>query len=165
MFLAGKVVWAGIVFMLLTTRISGPRTTPLASEANLGKNAPAVWHQNEIKKVQETLRAKGQYRGQVDGVFGLRTRASIRAYQKAENLPITGQVDAGTAAKLGVRPEGREDSGYQIAKGKPSAYKEWTKGSRQTNGILRKTGKTVAAPETSQATNQILQAENEKQDP
>jgi peptidoglycan hydrolase-like protein with peptidoglycan-binding domain len=163
MFLAGKVAWAGIVFMLLTTRVSGPRAVPLASEANLGKNAPAVWHQNEIKKVQETLRARGHYRGQVDGVFGLRTRASIRAYQKAENLPITGQVDAGTAAKLGVRPEGGEEAGYQTAKGKPSAYIEWAKGSRRTNRTLRKTVKTVTAPETSQADHQILQAENEKQ--
>jgi len=55
--------------------------------------------------MQETLRNRRHYRGKVDGVFGLRTRDSIRDYQKAENLPITGQVDTRTAAELGVRPE------------------------------------------------------------
>jgi len=40
MFLASKAVWAGIVFILLTT-ISEPRPTPLASGAN-SKEVPAV---------------------------------------------------------------------------------------------------------------------------
>jgi hypothetical protein len=165
MFLASKVAWAGIVFMLLTTRVSGPSAVPLASGANLGRNAPAAWHQNEIKTVQEALRAKGQYRGKIDGVFGLRTRASIRAYQKVENLPITGQVDTPTAAKLGVRPEGRQETGYEAAKGKPSAYVEWAKGSRRTHGTLRKAVEAVAAPETGRTQHQkILQAENERHD-
>ena len=64
---------------------------------------------NEIMKMQETLRNKGQYRGKIDGVFGLQTRASIRAYQKTQNLPITGQVDSRTADGLGVRPESTWD--------------------------------------------------------
>ena len=62
--------------------------------------------------MQETLRDKGHYRGKIDGVFGLRTRASIRGYQKAENLPVTGQLDTPTAGKLGVAPERREESCY-----------------------------------------------------
>jgi peptidoglycan hydrolase-like protein with peptidoglycan-binding domain len=55
---------------------------------------------NDVKKMQETLKkGKGHYRGEVDGVFGLRTRASIRGFQKIENLPVTGQFDAQTAVK------------------------------------------------------------------
>ncbi len=86
MFLASKAAWAGIVFILLTTGISEPRPTPLASGANLSKEVPAVGHRNDVQKMQQTLRGKGHYRGKVDGVFGLRTRASIRGFQKAENL-------------------------------------------------------------------------------
>ena len=86
--------------------------------------------------MQEILRDKGHYRGKIDGVLGLRSRASIRAYQKAENLPITGQVDARTADGLGLRPEstwGNSESGErdvrhgsnrtsgEIVKDKPSA--------------------------------------------
>lgn len=92
MFLPSKAAWAGLVFILLTTGISGPHPTPLASGANLSKEVPAVGPRNDVKKMQETLRNQGHYRGQVDGVFGLRTRASIRGYQKAENLPVTGSL-------------------------------------------------------------------------
>jgi peptidoglycan hydrolase-like protein with peptidoglycan-binding domain len=127
MFLASKAAWAGVVFILLTTGISGPRLTPLASEGNLGKEEPGVGDRDDVKKVQETLRDKGHYRGKVDGIFGLRTPASIRAYQKAGNLPITGQVDTRTADGLGVRPEGREKIGNEPTKGKPSAGIKWVK--------------------------------------
>jgi peptidoglycan hydrolase-like protein with peptidoglycan-binding domain len=116
-----KAGWAGIVFLLLTTGISGPRPTPLAFGADLRKEVPAFGPQSDIKKMQETLRNKGYYRGKVDGVFGLRSRAGIRAYQKSENLPVTGQLDTQTAGKLGVRPESREEIGYEITQGKPSA--------------------------------------------
>jgi Putative peptidoglycan binding domain len=126
MFLANKAAWAGVVFIFLATGISGPRPTPLASGANL-KEEPGVGRRDrdDIEKMQETLRDKGHYRGKVDGVFGLRTRASIRAYQKAENLPVTGQVDTRTADGLGVRPEGHVETGNETTKGKPSAGIKW----------------------------------------
>jgi hypothetical protein len=57
MFLASKAAWAGLVFILLTTGISGPRSTPLASGADLTKK-PAVGHQNKIKHMQETLQKR-----------------------------------------------------------------------------------------------------------
>jgi peptidoglycan hydrolase-like protein with peptidoglycan-binding domain len=132
MFLASKIGWAGIALTLLTTGMLGqglPRS-PAGSDSN--KEGTAVFViKNEIKKVQETLRGKGYYGGKVDGVFGLRTRASIRAYQKAESLPITGQVDISTAAALGVRPESKwihsQNAGREvghsrdISRDKPSA--------------------------------------------
>src|ERR1017187_7973121 len=111
MFLATKIGWAGIAFALLTTgmlRQGFPRS-PAGSDSNKQEVSVFVI-KNEIKKVQETLRGKGYYGGKVDGVFGLRTRASIRVYQKAQSLPITGQVDTRTAAALGVRPESNWDN-------------------------------------------------------
>src|ERR1700733_5962771 len=121
MLLVGKAAWAGIVLILLATESSGPSPTPLPSGANLSKEAPAVAHPDDIKKMQETLKGTGHYRGEVDGVFGLRTRASIRGFQKTENLPVTGQLDVQTAVKLGVRPEGGEKAAYEATQGKPSA--------------------------------------------
>jgi peptidoglycan hydrolase-like protein with peptidoglycan-binding domain len=103
MFISSKAAWAGIVFILLMTGISRPRPATLASVRNLNKEVPAVWHQAGVQKMQETLRDKGHYRGKIDGVVGLRTRASVRAFQKAENLPATGQLDSQTAGKLGVK--------------------------------------------------------------
>jgi peptidoglycan hydrolase-like protein with peptidoglycan-binding domain len=70
-----------------------------------GKEGAASAHRSEIRKMQESLRDKGHYRGTIDGVFGLRTRAGIREYQKAEKWPVTGEVDSRTASGLGVRSD------------------------------------------------------------
>jgi hypothetical protein len=105
MLLTGKIVWSGIAFLLVATGFSGLRAAAPRAAANLIQEAPTFQHQNDARSAQQALHDRGHYSGKVDGAFGLRTRASIRAYQKAENLPITGQVDAQTAAGLGVRPE------------------------------------------------------------
>jgi peptidoglycan hydrolase-like protein with peptidoglycan-binding domain len=163
MFLASKAAWAGIVFILLTTGISRPRPTLLVSEPNLSKEGPGVVHESDARKVQQVLNDRGRYRGKIDGVFGLRTRASIRGFQKAENLPVTGQLDTQTAAKLGVPPEGREQRGNESMKGKPSAAIKWAKGSGRTSMTLRKAVKPVAAPQSGRRDpEKILQAENDK---
>ena len=137
MILAGKAAWAGIVFLLLTAGISGPRPTVLASGDNLDKEAPTVAHRNDTKQMQRSLRDKAHYRGEIDGVFGLRTRASIRGFQKTENLPVTGQLDAETARKLGIESESREQTGFDATSTKPSACIS----SRRTGNTL---GKKVA---------------------
>jgi peptidoglycan hydrolase-like protein with peptidoglycan-binding domain len=130
MLLVARAPWAGVVFLLLTTWISGPRPTPLAA-AELSKEAPAVAHPTDVNKMQQTLLDKGHYRGKVDGVFGLRSRASIRAYQKAEHLRVTGKLDVQTSAKLGVTPEVREETGSKTAQDKPSAGIKWAHRSRR----------------------------------
>jgi peptidoglycan hydrolase-like protein with peptidoglycan-binding domain len=173
MFLASKAAWAGIVFMLLTTGVSGPRSTP-ASVATLSEAGSTFGHENDVKKMQESLGNNGHYGGKIDGVLGLRTRASIRSYQKTKNLPITGQVDAQTADGLGVRPEsnwgnsaGREIGhssdrlGDEIKRDKPSA------GIRRTQGRASKTwrkqlpGPTVVEDERTDAANK-QQAKSKK---
>jgi len=161
MFLASKIGWVGIAFALLTSGMLAqdfPRR-PAGSDCNKGVPEP---QQNEVKRMQEALRNKGHHRGEVDGVLGLRTRASIRAYQKAENLPITGQLDTQTAGKLGVRPVGREETGSETTRGKPSAGIKWAQGSRRTSKTLRKTVTAVAAPESGRVNREkTLQAEND----
>ena len=161
MFSAGKAAGAGIVFLVLTTVTSGrPHLTPPPSGANLVKEVSRVGQRNDVTKMQENLRGKGYYRGEVDGVFGLRTRASIRGFQKAENLPVTGQLDPQTAGKLGVRPEGYEETGYNT-KSKPSPCIRWAKGSGRTSKT-RNAVKTVAAPESDRGDREkALQAEND----
>jgi peptidoglycan hydrolase-like protein with peptidoglycan-binding domain len=141
MLLVGKAAWAGIVLILLTTGSSGPRPTPLAPGANLSKDVPAVAQPDDVKKMQETLKDTGHYQGEIDGVFGLRTRASIRGFQKTESLPVTGQLDSQTAVKLGVRPEGREQAAYETMQGKPSAgiKIKGAKGSGRASKTLQKT--------------------------
>lgn len=135
MLLANKAAWAGFASLLLMTGISGSPGATLASESNLSKEVSSVGHRAAVNELQEALRNKGHYRGQIDGVLGLRTRASIRAYQKAENLPVTGNLDKETAGRLGVRPEVREERGFDTTQNKPPAGTKWAKGS----GRARKT--------------------------
>jgi len=149
MFLAGKAGCAGIVFLLLATGISRPRPTKVVPGPNLSTEEPAVEPRTDVRKMQETLRDKGQYRGKIDGVFGLRTRASIRAFQKAQGQPATGQLDTQTASKLGVAPEGRGKTGYETTQDKPSAGIRSVRGSRPTSKIPPKAVNTVADPESS----------------
>ena len=71
-------------------------------------------------------------------------------------------LDPQTAAKLGVRPEGRAETRYETTKGKPSAGIKWAKGSGQKSKTLRKAVKTVAAPESDRGSrDKTLQAEND----
>jgi peptidoglycan hydrolase-like protein with peptidoglycan-binding domain len=160
MFLVSKSAWAGIIFILLTTWISGPRPAPVASGPNLSKELPAVEHPNDVNRIQQTLLDKGHYSGKVDGVFGLRTRASIRRFQEAENLPVTGQLDTQTAGRLGVTPESHNKTGRQITQGKPSAGIEWV---GRRSKPLRKAVKRVASLDSGRSDpEKALQAENDK---
>jgi len=130
------VTWRWVVFTLLACGLLGLSLTPPASAANPSKA--------DVAKVQKSLTDKGFYSGNVDGVLGPRTRSGIREYQKSENLPVTGHLDAETAGKLGVGPEsiggtfkgagkevaeGSKEAGHEVTEGKPlAAGKEFGKG-------------------------------------
>ena len=177
MFLASKIVWAGIALTLLTTGMLAPPLPQSApSSGSTTDGAAAFVVKNEIKELQDALRNKGHYVGQVDGVLGLRTRASIRSYQKAENLPITGQVDTRTAAELGVRPEsnwdnsqsaGRQDGhSSDIVVGdtkteKPSAGIRWVGGRAKKNSRREISRATAIEDNRGGGTNE-QQAENDQ---
>jgi hypothetical protein len=157
MLYAGKVGCVGAVFLLLTTWISGPRPTPRASGENLSREELGDKHWNDgndakdvnaVKQMQQTLQDEGHYHGQIDGALGLRTRASIREFQRAQNLPVTGQLDVQTAGKLGVTPEVRTETSFETTKEKPSAGIKWTKDSRRPSRARRSPVKRVAAPES-----------------
>ena len=144
MFLASKVACAGIVLLLLTTGISGTRPTPITSRPDLGNEVPALADPKDVNKVQQILQDEERYRGKVDGVLGLRTRASIRGFQKAENLPVTGELDVQTADKLAERIAAtymgkqveitvREEKGYETPLDKPSAGIKGSNRARRTS--------------------------------
>lgn len=121
-----RTVGARIIFTILMTVMLGLCMVPRASALDHG----------DTKKVQESLRDKGFYKGPVDGVMGHQTRAAIQQYQESENLPVTGHLDGDTAGKLGVRPEsvggefkaagqevgtGGKGVGHEMKEGKPIA--------------------------------------------
>jgi peptidoglycan hydrolase-like protein with peptidoglycan-binding domain len=69
------------------------------------ENKAMIKGTDEIRKVQEALKEKGENPGTVDGIMGRKTRAAIKAFQKTNGLKVTGTVDDQTGEKLGVQKE------------------------------------------------------------
>jgi hypothetical protein len=49
--------------------------------------------QDLAKRVQSELTRRGYYHGEINGVIDSDSRQAIRAFQKAEDLPVTGLID------------------------------------------------------------------------
>ncbi|MGH7793949.1 MAG: peptidoglycan-binding domain-containing protein [Candidatus Binatia bacterium] len=65
---------------------------------------------DKVKAIQEALKDKGNDPGQIDGIMGPKTQQALRAFQKSENLQVTGRVDEKTASALGVEVAGGSGS-------------------------------------------------------
>jgi peptidoglycan hydrolase-like protein with peptidoglycan-binding domain len=55
-----------------------------------------------VKQLQQRLKEKGLNPGTIDGVFGLGTKAAVRAFQKANKLEADGIVGQKTWKALGM---------------------------------------------------------------
>ena len=55
-----------------------------------------------IRKVQETLNARGYKAGLANGILGDSTRAALRQFQKSERIAVTGRPNPRTLARLGI---------------------------------------------------------------
>jgi peptidoglycan hydrolase-like protein with peptidoglycan-binding domain len=61
----------------------------------------------DTRAAQDALKTQGFDPGPVDGRMGPRTRAAISDYQRKNDLPVTGTLDAPTMSKLNVRTSER----------------------------------------------------------
>lgn len=57
---------------------------------------------HRIKALQSALRARGYYKGKVDGLYGPATAEAVVRFQRDQNLPHAGFLSLPTLAKLGV---------------------------------------------------------------
>ncbi len=62
-------------------------------------------YKDTLRRAQQALKDKGHYRGAADGLFGPQTRSAFEAFQKAEQLQVTGVPDQPTLIKL-LQPAG-----------------------------------------------------------
>jgi len=143
MFLASKTGGTGIVIALLTAGMLGVSPTSLAAGSDPRHEGPGLVHANDVKRIQQALQDRGHYRGKIDGIVGLHTRASIREFQKAENLPVSGRIDPQTAGKLGVTWRDIVENREQIG---PKKDKPWA-GTKSTKTVTRtRNTRTKVAP-------------------
>lgn len=73
-----------------------PQTTRTASISRAAAPAPSPL----IMRVQRQLKRLGYDPGPIDGRLGPSTRAAIRKFQKANNMPPTGEIEPGVMALL-----------------------------------------------------------------
>ncbi|MCQ2454562.1 MAG: spore cortex-lytic enzyme [Clostridia bacterium] len=57
----------------------------------------------EVKKIQTVLKQKGYYKGNIDGIFGTKTKSAVKSFQKANGLTVDGIAGKKTLAKLGIK--------------------------------------------------------------
>ena len=74
---------------------SGKMPQPIAS-------APKTSSRQETLQIQKALGRAGYFRGNPTGFYGRRTKASVRNFQKAKGLAVTGRVGPDTWKKLKV---------------------------------------------------------------
>ncbi len=72
------------------------------SEADEPRPASLVLSSATVRQLQEKLNARGFNAGAADGRMGASTRAALREFQRAEDLPVTGRADTRTLSALGV---------------------------------------------------------------
>jgi peptidoglycan hydrolase-like protein with peptidoglycan-binding domain len=82
----------------------GAKTTQqdTAAVRTSGKSAArhVPWTKDQIKEAQEGLIKAGFYKGEATGMYGKQTRKAIRAYQKANKLPVTGRLSNDLLTRL-----------------------------------------------------------------
>ena len=75
----------------------------LQPSASAGSTDPEPQYSAQtIRSAQETLNNRGYKAGAVNGQMTQQTRDAVRAFQKSENLEVTGRLNAGTLGALGV---------------------------------------------------------------
>ncbi len=97
-FLRGGRFVLAVILLLLTLAL------PAAADAVLKKGSNG----DEVATVQRKLKQWGYYDGAVDGIFGSRTEAAVRYFQRKNGLTPDGVVGPKTAAALGISLSGGE---------------------------------------------------------
>ncbi len=60
----------------------------------------------EVRQIQTVLKSKGYYTGNIDGIFGTKTKNAVTAFQKANGLKVDGIAGPETLKALGISASG-----------------------------------------------------------
>ncbi|MGH7766520.1 MAG: peptidoglycan-binding domain-containing protein [Candidatus Binatia bacterium] len=69
--------------------------------SGMSRSGPTAGNE-EVKKIQQALKEKGQDPGPIDGVMGPKTKEALKAFQQQQGLKVTGSLDEQTKKALGI---------------------------------------------------------------
>ena len=76
----------------------------------------------DIKLVQQKLKNWGYYTGSVDGIYGSKTKAAVKLFQKRNGLVVDGIIGNKTLAAMGINPSSIQSSSSGSSGSTPSGY-------------------------------------------
>ena len=98
----GVLVGAMALSLAVPPGVTAAETKEVPEKEEKAETKATAENNEQAKSLQEALKAKGEDPGPIDGVIGNKTRTALRAFQKANNLRVTGALDDQTAEKLGL---------------------------------------------------------------
>ena len=95
---------------------------------------------HDVRGVQQKLKDAGYDPGNIDGKMGPQTKAALKQFQQAQNLPATGRLDSQTMAALhtgGSATSGTHGTGASPESGTGAQPNTGTQGMGQGAGTQR----------------------------
>ncbi len=98
-----KVAKAGLAVAFAILSMGGAATaTTYLNQPHIEIALAATLSTSQVKTVQTKLKRWGYYTGSVDGIYGAKTKAAVKSFQKKNGLTADGIVGPKTAAALGM---------------------------------------------------------------
>jgi peptidoglycan hydrolase-like protein with peptidoglycan-binding domain len=95
-----------------------------------------------VLEAQHALKSKGYNPGSMDGVYGPKTQAAVRDFEKKSDLPVDGLLSLQTLAALGVTSAGAErefdTAGTNVKRSYASGGKQIGEGGKTLGSSVRR---------------------------
>lgn len=65
---------------------------------------------DEVRQIQTVLKQKGYYTGNIDGIFGTKTKSAVTAFQRDNGLKVDGIAGSQTLKALGIASSSANNS-------------------------------------------------------
>lgn len=94
-----KYIWGILVTLLINVLVIAIMTNLGGSIETLSKFGSTG---TEVKQIQTKLKNMGYYNGNIDSIYGSRTKAAVQSFQRARGLTADGIAGAKTLKALGI---------------------------------------------------------------